>query len=71
MTFENIINVPGQLIINGEVIDVIVQTVSTENNESPVIHEEKYKDSNGHLFTESHITDKINQTLTTFKCIKI
>ena len=71
MTFETTFNVPAQLIMNGEVIEVMVQSVSTRDEETPIVHEEKYKDSNGKLFVEPHIVGKNIQTVTTFECMKI
>ena len=71
MTFETVFNMPAQLIINGKIIDVMVQTVSSKDEESPIIHEQKYKDSNGKLFVEPHIIGKNVQTVTTFECVKI
>ena len=71
MTFETTFNVPAQLIMNGKTIDVMVQTVSTRDEETPIVHEEKYKDSNGKLFVEPHIVGKNIQTVTTFECVKI
>ena len=71
MTFETAFNVPAQLIMNGEVIDVMVQSVSTRDEETTIVHEEKFKDSNGKLFIEPHIIGRNIQTVTTFECMKI
>ena len=71
MTFETTFNVPAQLIMNGEVIDVMVQSVSTRDEETTIVHEEKFKVSNGKLFIEPHIIGRNIQTVTTFECMKI
>ena len=71
MTLEITPYVPAQLIINGKAIDVIVKTVYEKEEQDPIIHKEKYRDSNGTLFVEPHIIGKNIQTTTTFECIKI
>lgn len=71
MTLETTFNLPAQLIINGEAIDVMVQTVSTREEETPIVHEDRFRDSNGKLFVEPHIIGKNVQTITTFECVKI
>lgn len=71
MIFETVFNVPAQLIINGEVIDVTVRTVTSRDEEYPIVHKEKYKDSNGTLFINSHIIGKDVQTVTTYECVEI
>jgi len=70
MTFETTFNVPAQLIINGEAIDVIVQTVTSRDEENHIIHEERYRDSVGKLFVVPHIIGKEVETITTFECVK-
>lgn len=71
MTFETTFNVPAQLIINGKAIDVMVKTVTERVEEDPIVHEQRYRDSNADLFVVPHIIGKNVQTITTFECIKI
>ena len=71
MTLETTFNVPAQLIINEKIIDVTVQTVSIREEEFPIVHEDRFRDSNGKLFVEPNIVGKNIQTITTFECIKI
>lgn len=70
MTFETTFNIPAQLIINGETIDVMVQSVTSRVEENPIIHEERYKDSVGKLFVVPHVIGKEEETITTFECVK-
>ena len=70
MTLETFVNVPAQLIINGKTIDVMVQSVTSRDEENHIIHEEKYRDSVGNLFVVPHIVGKEVETITTFECVK-
>ena len=71
MTLETTFNVPAQLIINGQAIDVIVKTVITREEETPIIHDDKFRDSNGQLFIEPHVIGKNTQTITRFECVAL
>ena len=71
MTLEREFNIPAQLIINGETIDVMVKSVTEQENETPITHTRGYRDSNGTLFTESYKVGRDIQTVTTYECIKI
>ena len=46
MTLEKEFNIPPQLIIDGEVIDVMVKSVKKQENETPITNARKYRDSN-------------------------
>lgn len=70
MTLEITFNVPAQLIINGETIDVMVQSVASRVEENLIINEERYKDSVGELFVVPHVIGKEEETITTFECVK-
>lgn len=71
MTLEREFNIPAQLIINGETIDVMVKSIKKQENETPITHTNKYRDSNGNLFIDSHRIGRDIQTITTFECVKI
>ena len=71
MTLETMPYIQAQLIINGETIDVMVQTVTTRIEETPIEHVYKTTDSNGKIFYESYTSGKNIQTITTYECIKI
>ena len=71
VTLEREFNIPAQLIINGETIDVMVKSVKEQNNETPIYHTRDYRDSNGTLFTDSYQVGRNLQTITTFECVKI
>ena len=71
MTLEREFNIPAQLIINGETIDVMVKSVKEQENETPITHTRSYRDSNGTLFIDSHKVGRDIQTITTFECVKI
>ena len=71
MTLEREFNIPAQLIINGETIDVMVKSVKEQENETPITHTRSYRDSNGTLFTDSYKVGRDIQTITTFECVKI
>ena len=70
MTLEITFNVPAQLIINGETIVVMVQSVASRIEENPIINEERYKDSAGNLFVVPNVIGKEEETITTFECVK-
>ena len=71
MTSEIEFNIPAQLIINGETIDVMVKSVKKQENETPITHTRSYRDSNGTLFIDSYKVGRDIQTITTFECVKI
>ena len=71
MTLEKEFNIPAQLIIDGEVINVMVKSVKKQENETPITHTRSYRDSNGTLFIDSHKVGRDIQTITTFECVKI
>ena len=71
MTLERNIGIPAQLIINGEAIDVMVESVNEHDEEKPIYHTRDFRDSNGILHTESYQTGRNIQTTTTFECVKI
>ena len=71
MTFESEYRFPAQLIINGQTIDVLVRTVSRKEDETPIIYDDKFRDSNGQLFIEPHVVGKSTQTITTFECVAL
>lgn len=71
MTFEKEFNIPAQLIIDGEVINVMVKSVKKQENETPITNRRNYRDSNGTLFIDSHKVGRDIQTITTFECVKI
>lgn len=71
MTLEREFNIHAQLIINGETIDVMVKSVTEQENETPITRISGYRDSNGNLFTECYKVARDIQTVTTFECIKI
>ena len=71
MTLEREFNIPAQLIINGETIDIMVKSVITQENETPITHTRNYRDSNGTLFIDSYKVGRHIQTITTFECVKI
>ena len=52
MTLERNIGIPAQLIINGEAIDVMVESVNEHDEEKPIYHTRDFRDSNGILHTE-------------------
>ena len=71
MTLEREFNIPAQLIINGEIIDVMVKSVKKQENECPIYHTRSCRDSNNRLFTESYEIGRDIQTETIFECVKI
>ena len=71
MTLEKEFNIPAQLIIDGEVINVMVKSVKTQENETSITNTRKYRDSNGTLFIDSYKVGRDIQTITTFECVKI
>lgn len=71
MTLERVFSKPAQLVIDGKVIDVMVQTVTTRNEKTPIEHVYKSTDSNGEKFYETYTLGKNIQTITTFECVKI
>lgn len=71
MTLEKEFNIPAQLIIDGEAINVMVKSVKTQENETPITNTRKYRDSNGTLFIDSYKVGRDIQTITTFECVKI
>lgn len=71
MILEREFNIPAQLIINGETIDVMIKSVKEQENEIPIIHTRDYRDSNGTLLTDSYQVGRDIQTITTFECVTI
>lgn len=71
MTLEKEFNIPAQLIIDGEVINVMVKSVKNQENETPITNTRSYRDSNGTLFIDSYKVGRDIQMITTFECVKI
>ena len=71
MILEREFNIPAQLIINGETIDVMVKSVKKQESEMPIFHTRNYRDSNGTLFIDSYKVGRDIETITTFECVKI